>query len=105
MTMRNPEESSFFLAMSAATRRRWENFLVGRIRLFNAWNCLFGNYEDVGGGLWVKIVNGDAEIVFMLNFGWDLPIDDLFEYSFLHHTWTICSFVFRAVEEAASSSM
>lgn len=66
-----------------------EDFTIIIISVSNAVNYLFGNYEDVGRGFRIEVVNSDTKIVLVFNFGWDIPGDYLFEYSFPHHTCTI----------------
>ncbi len=66
-----------------------EDFTIIIISVSNALNYLFGNYEDVGRGLRVEVMNSNTKIILVFNFGWDISIDYLLEYGFFHHTCTI----------------
>lgn len=53
--------------------------LIGGRRGANARNGLFWNDEHVHGSLWLDIVDGDAELVFVDDLSRDFASDDFFE--------------------------
>ena len=61
-----------------------EDGLVGGYGFTHAWNGLFRNDEQVNGRLRLDIVEHDAEIVLMLDFGGGLAVDNFLEKRFYH---------------------
>lgn len=59
--------------------------LILRLCLTNAGNDFLRDDQDVRRGLWLDIVEGGAEVVFIDERGWDLPGDDFFEDGFFAH--------------------
>ncbi len=62
-----------------------EDLLVAGVGLTDSRDYFFRNHEDVDWRLWIEVVNGDTEVVFMFNLRRNFPIDDSFKDCFLHH--------------------
>lgn len=56
-----------------------EEFLVFGGGFADAGDGLFGNDEDVSGGLRIDVFKGEAELVFVDDIGRDFAVDDLLE--------------------------
>jgi hypothetical protein len=50
----------------------------------NTWNGLAWNDQQVGGGLWVYVPEGDADVVLVLDLSWNLTGHDFLKESFFH---------------------
>lgn len=56
-----------------------EGFLVGLVSFANAGNDFLRNDQDVGRGLGIDILEGDADFIFVNDVGRDFPGDDFLE--------------------------
>ena len=57
---------------------------VGGRGFTDARDKFFGDDQQVNRGLWLDVVNDDATVVLMLDFGGDFAVDDFLEEGFRH---------------------